>query len=420
MAYLNETGLEQVFKEVKSRIEKAKSEASSAGTTAASNVQKNLDDHTKIDNKDNISGAHGYNKNDLNVGFSYKTDTKATTFTAIDGYSNSVSTTVPAASSSNPGLMSIDDKNKLDGIAANANNYSLPTAAKSTLGGIKVGYTTSGNNRAVQVDTNGNAYVAQTDTTYSNATTTAAGLLSATDKKLIDTLPDGGYSTGNSTVQMTATKAASQVTVTTSYSDGFGSNKSGNVIIDEATASQAGVMSATDKQQLTKLYTTNNLQALTVNSSGLISSANLPSYVDDVIEGYIGYYNTGTTSSSYYILLSKEPANSSSVTSAELANAISGEAGKIYVDIATNKTYRWVAPTDTSVNAYGNMVEISASLALGNTSSTAYAGDKGAALESRMTAVENKASANATSISNIGSAITTDAVKASAKSVFGD
>ena len=39
------------------------------------------------------------------------------------------------------------------------NNYSLPTAASGTLGGIKTGYTTSGTNYKVNVDGNGNAYV---------------------------------------------------------------------------------------------------------------------------------------------------------------------------------------------------------------------------------------------------------------------
>ena len=38
-----------------------------------------------------------------------------------------------------PGFLSAEDKTKLDGIASNANNYSLPTASSSTLGGIKVG-----------------------------------------------------------------------------------------------------------------------------------------------------------------------------------------------------------------------------------------------------------------------------------------
>ena len=43
------------------------------------------------------------------------------------------------ATTSVAGLMSSDDKSKLDGIAAGANNYSLPNASSSTLGGVKIG-----------------------------------------------------------------------------------------------------------------------------------------------------------------------------------------------------------------------------------------------------------------------------------------
>ena len=43
------------------------------------------------------------------------------------------------ATTSAAGLMSSDDKSKLDGIAAGANNYSLPNASSSTLGGVKIG-----------------------------------------------------------------------------------------------------------------------------------------------------------------------------------------------------------------------------------------------------------------------------------------
>lgn len=57
----------------------------------------------------------------------------------------------------------------------------------------------------------------------------------------------------------------------------------------------------------------------------------------------------------------------------------SGEAGKIYVDKETNKTYRW------SGSAY---VEISASLALGETAGTAYEGDKGKALADKVATLE--------------------------------
>ena len=76
-----------------------------------------------------------------------------------------------------------------------------------------------------------------------------------------------------------------------------------------------------------------------LDSAGKVPSSQLPSYVDDVVE---------------YASLSAFPAT--------------GETGKIYIALDTNKTYRW------SGSAY---VEISASLALGETSSTAFRGDRG-------------------------------------------
>ena len=48
-------------------------------------------------------------------------------------------TTYSNATTSADGLMSSADKTKLDGVATSANNYSLPTASASTLGGIKIG-----------------------------------------------------------------------------------------------------------------------------------------------------------------------------------------------------------------------------------------------------------------------------------------
>ena len=83
--------------------------------------------------------------------------------------------------------------------------------------------------------------------------------------------------------------------------------------------------------------TANGLAEL--DSNGKVPTAQLPSYVDDVLE-----FDNKT------------------------AFPTSGESGKIYVAKDTNKTFRW------SGTAY---VEISASLALGETPSTAFAGDKG-------------------------------------------
>ena len=55
-----------------------------------------------------------------------------------DKIADGVIPTVPGkASTSADGLMSKEDKSKLDGVAANANAYVLPAATTSALGGVK-------------------------------------------------------------------------------------------------------------------------------------------------------------------------------------------------------------------------------------------------------------------------------------------
>lgn len=74
------------------------------------------------------------------------------------------------ATSTQAGVMISSDKKKLDGIANNANNYSLPTASSTIKGGITLGYSQNGKNYPVVLDTNGKAYVnvpwIDTNTTY--------------------------------------------------------------------------------------------------------------------------------------------------------------------------------------------------------------------------------------------------------------
>lgn len=101
------------------------------------------------------------------------------TLTGSDGSTQSVSdsnTTYSAATQSANGLMSSTDKTKLDGIATGANNYSLPTASSSTLGGVKVG-----TNLSIS-----NGVLSATDTKYNAASTSAAGLMSTADKGKLD------------------------------------------------------------------------------------------------------------------------------------------------------------------------------------------------------------------------------------------
>ena len=68
-----------------------------------------------------------------------------------------------------PGLMTAEDKEKLETIERDANNYSLPEAASDILGGIKLGYTTNETDRnyKLETDNNGNGYVNVPWTVYS-------------------------------------------------------------------------------------------------------------------------------------------------------------------------------------------------------------------------------------------------------------
>ena len=102
-----------------------------------------------------------------------------------------------------------------------------------------------------------------------------------------------------------------------------------------------------------------------LDTTGKVPTSQLPSYVNDVLE----YANKASF-----------PAT--------------GETGKIYVDKATNLTWRW------SGSAY---VEISPSLALGETSSTAYAGDKGKALADKLATIAEGAEVNVQSDWNAAS-----------------
>ena len=105
------------------------------------------------------------------------------------------------------------------------------------------------------------------------------------------------------------------------------------------TKSQVGLGNVTNDAQVKRSEMGVSSGVATLDTTGKVPSSQLPSYVDDVLE-YTNKAGFPTT----------------------------GESGKIYIDKATNITYRWSGTT---------YVEISPSLALGETSSTAYPGNKG-------------------------------------------
>ena len=170
------------------------------------------------------------------------------TLKGSDGSTQSVSdsnTTYSAATQSANGLMSSTDKTKLDGIATGANKYSLPTASSSTLGGVKVG-----TNLSIS-----SGVLSATDTTYSAATQSAAGLMSAADKTKLD-----GIATG-----------ANKITVDTALSSSS-TNPVQNKVINTALAGKANTSAIPTKtSQLTNdsgFKTTDTNTTYSISKSG--------------------------------------------------------------------------------------------------------------------------------------------------------
>ena len=117
------------------------------------------------------------------------------------------------------------------------------------------------------------------------------------------------------------------------------------------TPSQVGLGNVVNELQVKKSEMGQPLGVATLGSDGKVPSTQLPSYVDDVLE---------------YATKNDFPAT--------------GENGKIYIDTTTNLTYRWSGST---------YAEISPSLALGETSTTAYAGHKGKQVADLVTNILN-------------------------------
>lgn len=106
------------------------------------------------------------------------------------------------------------------------------------------------------------------------------------------------------------------------------------------------------KNELDPKFETKIDKTFVLDDSNKIKSELLPAFVDDVLE-----FETKTNFPP------------------------TGEGGKIYLAIDTNKSYRWGG---------SSYVELSSSVALGETSGTAYAGDKGKALSDKVTKIDTE------------------------------
>lgn len=166
-------------------------------------------------------------------------------------------------------------------------------------------------------------------------------------------------------------------------------NKTVNVQVSKSTV---GLANVTNDAQVKRSEMGQAGGVATLDSTGKVPAAQLPSYVDDVIEGYYSggkFYTTKDSSGNY-------------------SGVITGETGKIYVNLTDSKTYRW------SGSAYA---VISETLALGETASTAYAGSKGAANASDIAKIKDGTTVvpKATSATNVNGFTVAANVPAGAK-----
>ena len=147
-----------------------------------------------------------------------------------------------------------------------------------------------------------------------------------------------------------------------------------NGIANKATADKNGADITTTYLKASTKGVANGVASL--GADGKVPSSQLPSYVDDVME---------------YDNKSGFPAK--------------GETDKIYLAKDTNLIYRWSGTT---------YVEISSSLALGETANTAYAGDKGKQLATNVDALESTVN----SLSGQIGTLNTNAAKVNASNTF--
>ena len=180
-----------------------------------------------------------------------------------------------------------------------------------------------------------------TDTTYDVVSEKNDGLMAKADKVKLDTIQQGA----NKTVVDVALNKESANPIANSVVANEFERKVNRVELgdvaykNEVTKADVGLSNVTNDAQVKRTELGVAGGVATLDSSGKVPSAQLPSYVDDVLE---------------YSMFAAFP--------------YTGEDSKIYLDKSTNMIYRWGGSSYVPVNQ---------SLALGETSSTAYAGDKG-------------------------------------------
>lgn len=222
------------------------------------------------------------------------------------------------------------------------------------------------------------------------ATSAKAGIISALDKVKIQTAYDNG--------QTAISKAnAAQDTANTARTEAAAAQSTANNANSAAATAQSTANAA-------KAVTDTKGQPggiASLDSGGKVPTSQLPGYVDDVKEFdgfnkqiFIGGYTVqnisfGTDCEIIFLgghfVAAKNGVFANNWPGADAYGELVLNKGrlpqsdKVYVDRSTNKTYRWSG---------SSLVTIGSDLALGHTSSSAFPGDEGANLQTRVSNVE--------------------------------
>lgn len=291
--------------------------------------------------------------------------------TDVDGefIISAVDTTYSDATQQTHGLMSTADKTKLDGITA-AKMQAWDAAEQN----VNADWTAESGDAQILHKPDLSVYALAANVTKSalgidnvdNTSDADKPISTATETALagkVDKETGKSLMTSDEHTKLNDIEAGAQVNVQSDWeqnnsnADDFIKNKPANLVQDASYVHTDNNFTNAEKAkadgaiQSTEKGTAGGVAEL--DEYGHVPVSQLPSFVSDVIEGY---YDSETTYKFY--------------ADAQHQTEIQGQSNKIYVDVNANLSYRWSGSI---------FVEVSPSLALGSTDSTAYRGDWGTA-----------------------------------------
>lgn len=337
---------------------------------------------------DYITGASYTSKADV-----VTTNISRSTYNSDEGIqkSNDFTVDIPASTAEKAGVQTAADKKLFNSIP-----QTVVVGEGATSDDNKV--TVSVNRKTV------NEGIYKDDNTTFNlpvASTTKAGTMTAADKvKLDETLPQQiAKEIQDRKDAIEALKNSSEASLAQEIKDREAADQALNTKFTQAIKEEADARAEYDQVQMQKIQeeeearaaadtdlenklqtNINNLEKkhddfvatkgkangfASLDGNGLVPSSQLPSYVDDVIEAY-ATYDISETGKLSNIKLYSDP---------DHANPITGESGKIYLNITQDEPsyqFRWSGTQFVDSNT--------SSLILGEVTGTAYDGGKGKAL----------------------------------------